>query len=83
MSGERSEEMDKTVKEIIEEYLKKNGYDGLYNADGNCGCCLDDLCPCGIEGIENCKVGYKRPYNPETDEDIDETDWVITEKKES
>ncbi len=32
-------------KEIIEEYLKKNGYDGLVGDE--CGCCLDDLMPCG------------------------------------
>lgn len=33
------------AKEIIVEYLKKNGFDGLANED--CGCGIDNLCPCG------------------------------------
>jgi hypothetical protein len=48
------------VKEIIVDYLKKNGFEGLYNADGECGCLLEDLMPCG-EGGDYCEPGYKRP----------------------
>ena len=33
-----------TVKAIVEQYLKANGYDGL--ASDYCGCQLDDLAPC-------------------------------------
>ena len=46
------------VKEIVEEYLKANGYDGLYNYVG-CGCALDDLDACG-EISPCCEPGYKR-----------------------
>jgi len=46
------------VSEIIKEYLKKNGYDGLCDHYNECGCELDDLAPCG--GLEyNCEPGHK------------------------
>ena len=44
-----------TVKDIIKEYLERNGYDGLFYDD--CGCYLEDLVPCG-ENFEWCKTGY-------------------------
>ena len=47
-----------TVKEIVRDYLKKHGYDGLW--DDDCGCGVDDLFPCG-EGYEHCEAGYARP----------------------
>lgn len=48
----------KTVKEILTEYLKANGFDGLYIDD--CGCTVDDIAPCGhIDN--NCTPGYLRP----------------------
>jgi hypothetical protein len=46
------------VKSIVREYLKKNGYDGLYNEWGECGCVNEDLFPCGSDPIE-CKPGHK------------------------
>lgn len=55
-----------TVKEIVIEYLKKNGYDGLYNDD--CGCALDDLIPC-CDNIETCMAGVKGKNGEE--------DWII------
>jgi len=49
------------VSEIIKEYLKKNGYDGLCNDDNECECEPDDLAPCGwLE--DKCKPG-KRVYS--------------------
>ena len=53
--------MAKVMKttDIIEEYLKKNGYDGLY-VEGECACLVDDLCPCG-EMSSNCAAGYRTP----------------------
>ena len=48
-------------KEIITLYLKAQGFDGLYNADWECGCLLDDLMPCNGEQIQNCEPGYKLP----------------------
>ncbi|MGY5852438.1 MAG: hypothetical protein RTU92_02600 [Candidatus Thorarchaeota archaeon] len=47
------------VGEIVAEYLKKNGFDGLVEEDGECGCELDDLFPCQNEGALFCQAGYK------------------------
>lgn len=46
----------KTVKDIVTEYLKSNGYDGLYNDD--CGCPVDDLAPC-CQLYDDCTAGYR------------------------
>lgn len=55
-----------SVYEIVQEYLKKNGYDGL--ATDDCGCELSDLFPCGAEGVEKCEVGHKEDCDPEAHE---------------
>jgi len=44
------------VKMIVACYLKRNGYEGLYNA--GCGCELGDLFCCG-EPKEDCQAGYR------------------------
>lgn len=46
----------KSVSDIVTEYLKASGFDGLYDAD--CGCQIADLMPCR-ECLCNCKPGYK------------------------
>lgn len=46
------------VRQIIEKFLCENGHDGLFNADGECGCELSDLFPCGSPATE-CEAGYK------------------------
>lgn len=35
-----------TIKEIIRNYLKEHGYDGLVLVDCECGCPIDDLFVC-------------------------------------
>ena len=45
-----------TAKEMVIEYLKTNGYDGL--AGDECGCEISDLMPCGEFGYD-CYGGYK------------------------
>ncbi|GAH92514.1 unnamed protein product [marine sediment metagenome] len=63
------------VIQIIDKYLRKNGFDGLYNDE--CGCELDDLAPC--ESMPNeCKPGYKTKTP-----DGDEEEWIITPQKPS
>ena len=47
-----------TIKEIIQEYLEKNGYDGLYCQDERCACLIGDLMPCG-EPSPRCTPGYR------------------------
>lgn len=48
------------VLDMAVEYLKQNGFDGLFRDE--CGCLLDDIAPCGwVEGILQCEAGYKVP----------------------
>jgi len=47
-----------TIIEIVTEYLKAGGFDGLANGDIECGCFLDDLMPCG-ETDGKCCAGRK------------------------
>ena len=52
--------MKPTVKNIVIEYLKHHGFDGLLSPRGDCGCVLDNLAPCG--GIKKgCQAAYKVP----------------------
>ncbi|MCP3680307.1 MAG: hypothetical protein GY782_08680 [Gammaproteobacteria bacterium] len=48
------------VKEIIIDYLKKNGYDGMVNEFEECGCELTDLYPCEVIHVNECEPGYKK-----------------------
>lgn len=50
------------VREIIKKHLEDNGFDGLYNTDGECACLKDDLLPCQDDSQE-CEPGYKGPCN--------------------
>jgi len=46
-----------TVSEIVEQYIRKNNYDGLFNP-GVCSCKLGDLEPCGNADTSECEAGY-------------------------
>jgi len=48
----------KTVVDMIEKYLRDNGFDGLFSPVGQCACELDDLAPCCEIG-QHCEPGYK------------------------
>ena len=60
---ERAERKPTPVKEMVAEWLKQNGYDGLYNEDGDCACLIDDLVPCDGP-CDNCLSGYKHKCPP-------------------
>jgi len=49
-----------TVKEIVKEYLEKNGFDGLCSE--NCGCGLDDFMPCGMFANDSTVIGCTPAY---------------------
>uniref|UniRef100_A0A6H1ZHK9 Uncharacterized protein n=1 Tax=viral metagenome TaxID=1070528 RepID=A0A6H1ZHK9_9ZZZZ len=49
------------VSQIVEQYLKANGYDGLVSFAGECSCRIGDLMPCDYDCIANCEAGYKVP----------------------
>ena len=66
-----------TVREIVTEYLKANGYDGL--AGEECGCWLHDLMPCGEYGT-NCVAGHEG--NPPENNAEDADCWMYPGKRE-
>ena len=54
------------VKEIVKQWLKDNGYDGLFldnncpDGDENCGCSIDDFAPCGEGPLPECEPAYRK-----------------------
>jgi len=50
--------MNKTVAEIVKEYMQANGYTALLSDDGECGCSLDTMFMCSVVGVEKCQLGY-------------------------
>jgi len=50
-----------TVIEIVSEWLKENGYDGLCGDE--CGCILGDLMCCDSDMSLNCQPAYSRKCN--------------------
>jgi hypothetical protein len=49
-----------TVIAMVSERLRANGSDGLVSENGECGCELDDLAPCG-EMAEDCAAAKRAP----------------------
>ena len=56
LAEKRGENMN--GKDIIIEWLKEKGFDGLYLPDSECGCCVDDLIPCASDPCF-CEPGKK------------------------
>jgi hypothetical protein len=57
-----------TIREIVADWLKSHGYDGLYCGEvgDECGCHLDDFAPCGNQyngpdwnRPDSCVPGYR------------------------
>ena len=71
-----------TVDEIIRDWLRSHGYDGLYQEDGECGCLLSDPYPCG-EGMGDCKAGVLGKCNAETCANGGGCNWHIVERGHS
>ena len=70
------------VKDILVEWLKEHGYDGLCNNMDGCGCDMKDICPWTDQKIENCESAYKVP----ADADFkaiwgDDAEWMYITKK--
>ena len=54
-----------TMQNIVREWLKANGYDGLCDTHQECGCSVNDLMPCSEPGTE-CEAGYKKNAGHQT-----------------
>jgi hypothetical protein len=55
-----------SAREIITEWLKAHGYDGLFS-DGECACDTSDLIPCDGSCAE-CQPGYKSQCSPNSED---------------
>ena len=67
-----------TVLTMVRDRLIDDGYDGLYNENGECGCDLNSLMPCECIS-DDCRAGYKVPCDC-CDDDC-EHDWMIVPEK--
>lgn len=48
------------IEDMCKEWLQTHdGYDGLCNAEIECGCHVDNLMPCLEPDIRECVAGYK------------------------
>lgn len=78
-------EGDLNVRTIVEDWLMKCGYTGLYGegAGDGCGCRLDDLMPCDGVDCAGCQPGHVRTDAPPEDMDIEWSvgDWWISSTK--
>jgi len=71
------------IRDIIKQWLKDNGYDGLVDEPGECGCTLDDFMPCCEGWMLDCEPGYKRPCPGEDKCEYNCGGWhIATEKYE-
>lgn len=73
-----------TVKRIVVKYLKKHDFDGLCGV--NCGCELDDLCPCDWDNsFADCMPAYKvKPTQEQLDEiGFSDCRWIMSESKKN
>ena len=47
-----------TVEQLLKEKLEEEGFDGLFNFGGECGCAIDDLVPCENLCLD-CEFAYR------------------------
>lgn len=74
MQGHESKGRSMRVIEILKAHLETNGFDGLVQPEGECGCELSDLRPCGSD-FGDCRPAYRHP------DPSGEGDWVMSECK--
>lgn len=59
------------LQDIVTDWLKQHGYDGLYNTVGECACQVSDLVPCSQCDELECHAGhYLDATNSEFDFEI-------------
>lgn len=45
--------------DIVPDWLKRHGFEGLYNEFMGCGCGVDDIMPCHCPDPVFCEAGYE------------------------
>lgn len=65
------------VIEIVKIHLETQGFDGLFNSNGQCACKTDDLEPCGNIS-SSCKAGY---FSSPEEAEENGFDFMIGEKE--
>ena len=70
-----------TVRQIVVEYLKEHGFDGLQDSQCECGCETNDLMPCyglldNSNNVPGCEAGYRTAC------DCGDHDWHMSSPKE-
>lgn len=45
------------IRDIVKDWLEKNGYTGLFYDSGECACTAEDLMPCDCP-CTDCEAGY-------------------------
>ena len=69
------------IEEIVKEWLKANGYDGLYNSELECGCQLGDLMPCSEPHTSECLAGVGKLIDEDDRIIGTNTAWIIGPKE--
>jgi len=75
-----------TVRDILTQWLKDKGFDGLYSTEFECGCHLtghDGLMPCGLssDDVSQCAPGYAG--NPPEGVDEEPGSWIWATKPQT
>jgi hypothetical protein len=60
------------VEEIVTDWLKGHGYDGLCNSQEECGCSLNNFIPCGEIG-HDCEAAYEVSAHEDAEVDF----WMV------
>ena len=70
-----------TVREVLVQYMKEHGYDGLYHSEGECACLMDF--PCEVwSGIPlDCELGYKVECDQSCEETPTELNFCVAKDK--
>ena len=53
------------IQQMVEEYLREWGFDGLWNDGAECACVVGGLMPCDDANVTRCLAGYRVPCDCE------------------
>ena len=68
-TSERKPKIFLSINAICAAWLRENGYDGLCDAEMECGCSIVDLMPCELPGFDRRVAAHKELQN--------DGDWLM------